>query len=87
MRYLSRNPKCEPELGRRGLYRTLGGNVASKQAELAMLWVLNLADGQHSLLDIAERSKLPFAVVRTAAQALEASKLLQPVDISPRAGA
>jgi aminopeptidase-like protein len=78
VRYLNLNPKCEPQLGRRGLYRTLGGNVASKQAELAMLWVLNLSDGQHSLLDIAERSKLAFAVIRAAARALEAAGLLQP---------
>jgi aminopeptidase-like protein len=83
--YLNRNPKCEPELGRRGLYRTFGGNVASKQEELAMLWVLNLSDGRHSLLDIAERSKLAFAVVHKAARALEAADLLQAVDVPPGA--
>ena len=82
VRYLNRSPKCEPELGRRGLYRTLGGNVASKQAELAMLWVLNLSDGEHSLLDIAERAKLAFPVVRKAARALEAAELLRPADRS-----
>jgi aminopeptidase-like protein len=85
--YLNRNPKCEPELGRRGLYRTLGGNVASKEAELAMLWVLNLSDGRHSLLEIAERSKLAFTVVHAAARALETADLLQPADTSPGAGA
>jgi aminopeptidase-like protein len=73
---LNRNPKCEPQLGRRGLYRTLGGNMASKEAELAMLWVLNLSDGRHSLLDIAERSKLKFATVSAAARALESAELL-----------
>jgi aminopeptidase-like protein len=86
-RYLNRNPKCEPELGRRGLYRTLGGNVASKEAELAMLWVLNLSDGRHSLLDIAERSKLAFSVVRAAARALEAVDLLHAADAPPGASA
>ena len=30
--------------------------------ELALLWVLNLSDGRHSLLDIAERSGLEFGV-------------------------
>jgi aminopeptidase-like protein len=85
--YLNLNPKCEPQLGRRGLYRTLGGNVESKAAELAMLWVLNLSDGRHSLLDIAERSKLPFAVVSTAARALEAAELLRPMDTSHGASA
>jgi aminopeptidase-like protein len=85
--YLNRNPKCEPELGRRGLYRTLGGNVASKEAELAMLWVLNFSDVRHSLLEIAERSKLAFTVVHAAARALETADLLQPADTSPGAGA
>jgi aminopeptidase-like protein len=75
-RYLNRNPKCEPELGRRGLYRTMGGHVASKEAELAMLWVLNLSDGRHSLLDIAERSKLTFRTLSAAARALERAQLL-----------
>jgi aminopeptidase-like protein len=74
--YLNQNPKCEPQLGRRGLYRTMGGNVETKEAELAMLWVLNLSDGRHSLLDIAERSKLAFPAVHAAAGALEAAGLL-----------
>lgn len=85
--YLNQNPKCEPQLGKRGLYRTMGGNVESKEAEVAMLWVLNLCDGHHSLLDIAERSKLAFPVVCAAAGALEKAGLLaaQP-DASCRSG-
>jgi aminopeptidase-like protein len=86
VRYVNLNPKCEPELGRRGLYRTLGGNVASKEAELAMLWVLNLSDGRHSLLDIAERSKLLFSTVSAAARALERAGLLAPQPEAPRRG-
>jgi len=78
--YLNQNPKCEPQLGKRGLYRTMGGNVESKEAELAMLWVLNLSDGHHSLLEIAERSKLAFPAVRAAASALETAGLLRATD-------
>src|SRR6267378_6025091 len=78
--YLNQNPKCEPQLGQRGLYRTMGGNVESKEAELAMLWVLNLSDGHHSLLEIAERSKLAFPAVRAAASALETAGLLRATD-------
>src|SRR5262249_16479820 len=52
-RYLNLNPKCEPQLGKRGLYRAMGGLPDAGQRELAMLWVLNLSDGRHSLLDIA----------------------------------
>jgi len=81
--YLNQYPKCEPQLGKRGLYRTMGGNVESKEAELAMLWVLNLSDGRHSLLDIAEKSKLGFPEVSAAARALEGSGLLSPLTPLP----
>jgi len=81
--YLNQYPKCEPQLGKRGLYRTMGGNVESKEAELAMLWVLNLSDGRHSLLDIAEKSKLGFPEVSAAARALEGSGLLSPLQSLP----
>ena len=43
---------------------------------MAMLWILNLSDGAHSLLDIAERANLPFPVVRRAAQLLQQHGLL-----------
>ena len=85
-RYVNQNPKCEPQLGKRGLYRQTGGNVESTEAELAMLWVLNLSDGHHSLLEVAERSKLTFAAVRAAALALEAAGLLRTVDDASGAG-
>lgn len=74
--YLSQNPKCEPQLGKRGLYRSIGGYADPRAQEMAMLWVLNLADGGHSLLDIAERAGLPFEVVRGAADALRNHGLL-----------
>jgi aminopeptidase-like protein len=76
--YINQCPKGEPQLGRRGLYRTLGGIKDSTQRELAMLWVLNLSDGTHSLLDIAERSKLDFCAVEEAAATLQTHDLLRP---------
>jgi aminopeptidase-like protein len=74
--YRSRNPKGEPQLGRRGLYAAMGGQRAATYDQMALLWVLNLADGDHSLLDMAERAGLPFATVRAAADALLAADLL-----------
>jgi aminopeptidase-like protein len=74
-RYTNLNPKCEPQLGRRGLYRAMGGTSNSDREE-AMLWVLNLSDGTHSLLDIAERSHVAFARLREAADLLAAKGLL-----------
>lgn len=76
-RYMNLNPKCEPQLGRRGLYRAIGGDDSGRQRELALLWVLNLSDGDHSLLDIAERSGMPFEMIRTAAEALVEAELLR----------
>ncbi len=69
--------KCEPQLGRRGLYSTIGGDKDLATKNMAMLWVLNLSDGEHSLLDIAERSDLPFSEVRSVAQLLCRYGLLQ----------
>jgi aminopeptidase-like protein len=75
--YLNQNPKCEPQLGKRGLYRKMGGQAQANASELAMLWVLNFCDGGHSLLDIAEKSSLPFSSVRDAAHALLQHHLLE----------
>ena len=74
--YLNLNPKCEPQLGKRGLYRAMGGLADAGFDEMAMLWVLNLSDGSRSLLDIAERSGVAFDSLHAAAQALEAHGLL-----------
>ena len=76
--YMNQNPKCEPQLGKRGLYRAIGG-VESRVDELAMLWVLNLSDGKHSLLDIAERSGSAFAIIKRAADVLLDHALLKPI--------
>jgi aminopeptidase-like protein len=43
---------------------------------MAMLWTLNLSDGRHSLLDIAERASLSFDVIASAAAVLEGHDLL-----------
>jgi len=77
--YRNTSPYGEPRLGARGLYPATGGaGTAPEQA--ALLWVLNLSDGRHSLLDIATRSGLPFAAVAHAAQALVGVDLLEELD-------
>jgi aminopeptidase-like protein len=75
--YLNLNPNCEPQLGKRGLYRTVGGRKDESVSELALLWVLNFSDARHSLLDIAERSGLEFATIKAAADALVEHELLR----------
>jgi aminopeptidase-like protein len=76
------SPKGEPQLGRRGLYPSIGAQGVGSEL-MARLWVLNLSDGRHSLLDVAERSGLPFHEVKEAARVLSESGLLAegpPVD-------
>jgi len=75
--YCNTNPKCEPQLGRRGLYNAIGGNADGRLHELALLWVLNLSDGAHSLLDIASQSTLRFEIIEKAAEALLKQGLLK----------
>jgi aminopeptidase-like protein len=73
--YLNQNPYCEPQLGKRNLYRATGGKPIDAEIN-ARLWVLNFSDGDHSLLDIAERSGLPFAAIHDAAELLGENCLL-----------
>jgi len=75
--YINMNPKCEPQLGMRGLYQKIGGAEQGKKLQLAMLWVLNMSDGNHSLLDIARRSKQQFDILCEAANHLEEAGLLK----------
>jgi aminopeptidase-like protein len=72
--YRNTSPKGEPQLGKRGLYRSVGGGSFQ---EGALLWVLNFADGAHDLLAIAERSGLPFAELADAADVLVEHGLLE----------
>jgi aminopeptidase-like protein len=75
--YVNQNPKGEPQLGKRGLYGAIGGQKEARLNELAMLWVLNLSDGQHTLLDIANRAGLAFDLIHDAANALKEHGLLK----------
>lgn len=76
-RYVNQCPKGEPQLGRRALYTTIGGQPDAKAYQLALLWVLNLSDGEHTLLDVAKRANMPFEVIQRAAEALTRAELLK----------
>jgi aminopeptidase-like protein len=75
--YRNLSPYCEPQLGKRNLYRSIGGESIGTEIN-ARLWVLNLSDGENTLLDIAERSGLPFTTIYNAADLLCESGLLAP---------
>src|SRR5215813_3594403 len=80
-KYLNLNSKCEPQLGRRGLYRQTGGTDNSR-FEAALMWMLNLSDGEHSVLDIARRSQLECVELAEAAEILVQHDLLCPLDLN-----
>jgi aminopeptidase-like protein len=79
-RYRNLSPFGEPQLGKRGLYRSTGGEAIADEIN-ARLWVLNFSDGEHSLLDIADRSGLPFGTIMEAAEALSKTGLLSPITV------
>ncbi|MFW5904698.1 MAG: DUF4910 domain-containing protein [bacterium] len=74
------SPYGEPQLGRRGLYRAMGGEPDVPALQEALLWVLNLADGRHGLLDMAERSAMPFELLDRAGRLLEEHELVRDAD-------
>jgi aminopeptidase-like protein len=78
-KYTNTSPKGEPQLGKRGIYRAIGGSVPESSL-LAMFWVLNFSDGSHSLLDIADRSSIRFQEIKSAADLLIKHGLLVPCE-------
>ncbi len=70
-------PFCEPQLGKRGLYEAMGGDNQRVDRQMAMLWVLNLACGNHSLLDMAERSGVRYSLIREVSDLLVRNGLLR----------
>ncbi|MGQ0619551.1 MAG: DUF4910 domain-containing protein [Panacagrimonas sp.] len=74
--YVNQNPRCEPRLGKRGLYKAVGGAHGGMHREMALLWTLSLCDGSVSLLDVAERAGLPFDAIWSAVKDLSACGLL-----------
>jgi aminopeptidase-like protein len=81
-RYMTTQPYCEPRLATRGLHTAFGMSDGAREQQKAISWVLNLCDGKHALLDIAERTGLPFATIHEAADLLRRHDLLVPVEAS-----
>lgn len=75
--YINLNPKCEPRLGKRGLYGNLGGRGKYEHDEFVLFWVLNQSDGKNSLLDISEKAGVDFIRVKNAADTLVKAGILK----------
>ena len=78
--YVRVDGRGEPQLGRRGLYRMISGQKDHASTQMALLWLLNLADGHHSLLDMAERSGLTFEKLAAAAALASQAGLVRRVE-------
>jgi len=78
-RWVNLSPKGEPQLGKRGLYKSVGGQSQQKDYQMAILWILNLSDGEFSMLDIAKKSGIDFDVLLQAANDLFSAGLLKEV--------
>jgi aminopeptidase-like protein len=69
-------PYCEPQLGRRGLYPRRSADQTPQGLFRSIKWLLNLADGEHDLLAVAERSGKPVQDLIKAAECLSEAGLL-----------
>ena len=78
-KYLSLNPDCEPQLGKRGLYTAISGQQYVFDIQNAMIAALILSDGSRSLLDISERSDVKFDLIKQAVDLLVQHNLLKEV--------
>jgi len=74
--FINCNPKCEPNLGKRGLYRTFHNKLV-KINDLSIFWILNYSDGFHSLSEISKLAKIEYSIIKENAKLLEGKKLLQ----------
>src|SRR3982074_3343783 len=78
--YARTDGRGEPQLGRRGLYRAIAGQKeAGGASQMDLLWLLNLADGKHSLLEMAERAGIPFGRIQKAARLALNAELIREV--------
>lgn len=78
--WVNLSPCGEPQLGKRGLYGALGGTGGPDEFRLAMLWMLNQADGSRPVSDVARRSGLSMELLAEAAETLAEAGLLAPAD-------
>ena len=78
--YLNLNPKCEPQLGKRGLYHTIGGPKDGISPNIeAFLWLLNFSDGDYTLAEISKKCQIPENELIKYAEILIENKLLKKI--------
>ncbi len=80
-KYKNKFPYCEPQLGKRDLYPTLGSQKDTAEFVNAVMWILNLSDGTMDMIDISKKSNVPFGLLVKAAQKLEEKELIEKISL------
>ena len=78
--YINLNPKCEPQLGKRGLYNKFGGEPYLNEMKSAILWILNFSDGENSIQTIANKANLELELIKKTCKLLEKEKLIKKIN-------
>lgn len=76
--YMNEMPYCEPNLGMRGLYPTIGGEKATLEMKI-IKYILGYSDGKKDILEIANLLKVNILLFDEAIHKLLNSKLIVPV--------
>ena len=59
------------------LNESIGGSKSKSELQKAFQWIMHLADGKHSILDIANKSNLDFKIVNEASSVFIKKGLLK----------
>ncbi len=78
--YINTMPFGEPQLGKRGLYPTMSTLEERGESLKKRLYLLNYSDGNHSLLQIANRLNIDYTQLDSEVEVLVEKGLLQPLD-------
>ena len=77
--YINTISFCEPQLGKRDLYPSVGSQKDTSGFVNAMMWVLNLSDGANDLMQISKRSGVKYENIKDAAEKLSEKNLLKQI--------
>ncbi len=70
------NFKCEPQLGKKGLYPNLSKKNTIKLDTRLIQYFLSYSDGQNSIIDIAKKCKVPYSKILKIEKILKKKKLI-----------
>jgi len=74
--FVNKFPNGEPQLGNRGLFRSLS-EINRAEDELAMWWILNYSDGKNDLNSIANLSGCNIETIKRVTNKLKEGGILE----------